>query len=304
VGSQSNLFNNLSAEKGLVLEIAPFTVRVQSSITSFIKTFSQLYSCYPLKADDGFFSDFHIQIEKPLGLRRWLKPQVKFYFDGVAPFTPLPISQAFPSFEWGLNWCVANHSYQYLIIHAAVVEKNGFAMILPGNPGAGKSTLCAALVTRGWRLLSDEMAIIDLKTNELIPLVRPVSLKNESIDIIKGFSSDAFFGDRFLDTSKGVVAHMKAPMESVLSAKLRAKAAWVIFPQYVSGASTSFIEINKSKTVIELAKNSFNYNALGKKGFDSLCDVVQNSACFELKYSCLENVISMFDDLADNKLNA
>jgi predicted ATPase len=30
-------------------------------------------------------------------------------------------------------------------------------VILPAPPGSGKSTLCAALVTRGWRLLSDEL---------------------------------------------------------------------------------------------------------------------------------------------------
>ena len=35
------------------------------------------------------------------------------------------------------------------------------AVILPAPPGSGKSTLCAALVNRGWRLLSDELTLVD-----------------------------------------------------------------------------------------------------------------------------------------------
>ena len=44
---------------------------------------------------------------------------------GILPFAPLPLDQAFPMLEWGLNWCVSAHCHQYLIFHAAVVEKSG-----------------------------------------------------------------------------------------------------------------------------------------------------------------------------------
>ena len=53
------------------------------------------------------------------------------------------------------------HAHQYLIIHAAVVEKNGLAAILPAPPGSGKGTLTAGSVLSGWRLLSDELTLID-----------------------------------------------------------------------------------------------------------------------------------------------
>ena len=72
------------------------------------------------------------------------------------------MAQGFAMFEWGLNWVVANHAHQFAIVHAAAVEKDGRGFIFPGAPGSGKSTLCAALVSRGWRLLSDEMAMISL----------------------------------------------------------------------------------------------------------------------------------------------
>src|SRR3546814_10587342 len=86
--------------------------------------------------------------------------------------------------EWGLNWCIGAHGHQFLIIHAAVIARNGLAAILPGAPGSGKSTLTACLVHNGWRLLSDEMALVSLQDGGLTALARPISLKNRSIDLI------------------------------------------------------------------------------------------------------------------------
>src|SRR2546423_11656048 len=122
----------------------------------------------------GAFADFQVS----LTARRWWKPQVLFRFDDTPAFHPLPADQAFPILEWGLNWCVSAHCHQYLIVHAAVLEQGGRALLLQGPPGCGKSTLCAGLASRGWRLLSDELALIDPATAEVAALARPISLKN------------------------------------------------------------------------------------------------------------------------------
>lgn len=45
--------------------------------------------------------------------------------------------------------------------------------MLVGTTGAGKSTLCAALCADGWRLLSDEMALIEPDTGRLRGMGRP-----------------------------------------------------------------------------------------------------------------------------------
>jgi len=265
--------------KKFIIGIEPFVVCLETSLPQVIKAIELQYGNHSLLLDDSVFSDFHIQIQSPIVLRRWFRPQAQFYIDGKTPFKPLPLSQAYPFFEWGLNWCIASQIYQYLILHAAVVEKNGFALILSGQPGAGKSTLCAALVNRGWRLLSDEMTVIDLKTNELIPIVRPVCLKNESIDIIKRFAPQAIFGDSFCDTAKGTVSHLKANKECVQNATKRAVGKWIIFPRYSVGAKNNLRALDKGQTVIKLADNAFNYNVLVSQDFKDLCDVVENSSC-------------------------
>lgn len=289
----------MAASNNILLQIEPFVVKLQTTVSSVEKSIDLLYSDFPILEDsESVFVDFYIHIAKPKSPGGYLKSQVQCYIDGKSPFKPLPFSQAYPFFEWGLNWAVAQYVYNQLIIHAAVLEKGGYTLILCGKPGAGKSTLCAALSNRGWRLLSDEMCIVDLKSNELIPFVRPVSLKNKAISLIKEYSPECVMGSSYVDTAKGTVAHMKPSEESVVKAKLRAVARWVVFPRYRENSETTLHTIPKGETVIELAKNSFNYNILGAAGFSSLCELVGKSDCYSFEYSNLDEAIDLFNNLS------
>lgn len=252
-----------------------------------------LYADYPL-VEQTDFADFHVSLAHPRNLRRWFKPQVLFLFDGTPPFKPLPLDQAFPMLEWGLNWCVSSQTNRYLIIHAAVIEKGGYAAILPAPPGSGKSTLCAALVNRGWRLLSDELALIRVSDGKLIPLPRPVSLKNHSIDIIQCYEPGAIFSRKVSDTMKGTVAHMKAPTDSIARAAETAQAAWVIFPKYQAGVPTRLDSLPRSRAFMRIADNAFNYSLLGVKGFETMAGLIGASLCYDFIYSNLDEAIETF----------
>jgi hypothetical protein len=254
-----------------------------------------LYADYPL-AERSDFADFHVSLDTP-PLRSTIKPQVSFYFDCNAPFKPLPLDQAFPMLEWGLNWCVSNHAHGYLIIHAAVVEKNGMAAIMPAPPGSGKSTLCAALIHRGWRLLSDELALIRVSDGKILPCPRPVSLKNASIDVIKRYESTAVFSRTVSDTMKGTVAHMKVPTDSVDRGLEPARAAWIIFPKYQANAEARLSSVSKAHAFMRVADNAFNYSILGKRGFDVLATVMDGCTCYDFTYSVLDDAITTFDGL-------
>jgi len=227
-----------------------------------------------------------------------LRPQVLFEFDGYVPFKPLPFTQAFALLEWGLNWCVHRHLHRQLIIHAAVVERHGRAIILSGAPGAGKSTLCAALVNRGWRLLSDELALVSLKDLSLAPLPRPVSLKENSIEIIRAFAPDTFIGRECVDTNKGRVAHMRPPRDSVARAGEMADPAWVLFPRYTAKTPVRHTEVTRGRAAMRLAGHSFNYNTLGLSGFQTLCDLAERCQAAEFEYSDLDEAVSFLGDMA------
>src|SRR5205807_2855872 len=56
---------------------------------------------------------------------------------------------------WHISQAVVQASGEYLLIHAAAVEAATGAVILPGAPNAGKTTLTAALIRAGFDYLTD-----------------------------------------------------------------------------------------------------------------------------------------------------
>jgi hypothetical protein len=261
---------------------------------------ADLYGHFEVRNSRQAFADFHVELNPPSTLRRWFRPQVNFSFDGKQPFKPLPMDQAYPMLEWGLNWCVSVHAHHYLIIHAAVVEKNGLAAILPAPPGSGKSTLTAGLVQSGWRLLSDELTLIDRKSGMIHPLPRPVSLKNQSIDVIRRFAPEAFINRPSYDTAKGTVAHMRPPKESVRRQHDPARPGWVIFPKWETDAETRLTSRSKADTFMFLAQNAFNYSHLGADGFRVGTALIEQAECYDFRYSRLNEAVAAFDRLADS----
>lgn len=87
--------------------------------------------------------------------------------------------------------------------------------MLPAPPGSGKSTLTAALAQRGWRLMSDELALLNPLDQRLYGLGRPVNLKNQAIGLIRDFARDAVMTKPVPDTLKGTLSLMKAPDEAI-----------------------------------------------------------------------------------------
>ena len=287
--------NRLRSE-GLIIRTGPFNFRIISSIPSVADGLKLLYADY-LLADGPEFVDFTVTLAQSGGLRRYWRPQVKFTYDGERPFAPLPIGHTFPLLEWAMNWCISTQAHQYLTLHAAVMEREGCAVIMPAPPGSGKSTLCAGLVSRGWRLLSDELTLISLADGLVAPLGRPISLKNQSLEVIEKFVPGAVFSQVTHDTTKGSVSHMKAPAADVARLADRARPRWVVFPKYVPDARAELTARSKANSMLELARNSFNYTLLGLTGFELLADVITASDCYDFRYSQLEEAVTVFDRL-------
>jgi len=285
------------AGEGICLQTGAFVTRLRSDIDHVAEGIGLLYADYPLLAAAPF-TDFQVTLRQSRGLRRFAGRQVLFDHDGHAPFKPLPLDQAFPMFEWAMNWCVSSRAHDYLIIHAAVIERHGQAVILPAPPGSGKSTLCAALVSRGWRLLSDELTMVRLADGLIEPLPRPVSLKNASIEVIRAYAPDAVFSRPVADTSKGTVAHVKPPADSVSRAGEAVRAAWIVFPQYVAGAAPVLEALPQGRAMVEVAQNAFNYSLLAERGFEALAGLIEGSTSYRFCYSALDDAIATFARLA------
>ena len=131
--------------------------------------------------------DFTVRLEPESPWRRWIRPSVAIQGDYVLPdAAPMSLAHGLLAAEMGMNLQMALGQKRYLLLHAASVEKDGRALIMTGESGAGKSTLAALLGERGWRLMGDEFALLDLDDGRLRAFPRAVSLKNGAIRVMEG----------------------------------------------------------------------------------------------------------------------
>jgi HprK-related kinase A len=231
-------------------------------------------------------ADYSISLKFETVIRRFIKPQVTFCLGNEQPFKPLPVAQSYPVLEWGMNWCIAATDFNHLIIHAAVLVKNGKAIVFPATPGSGKSTLSAYFALSGWQLYSDEMAIIDTKTLKVKPLFRPICLKNQSIPLVKSWFPEAIFTGTAHDTQKGDVAHLKVCDWNEYKTFQEVEIVAIIYPKYQESVKEiqPYI-INKVEGFEKLISNSFNYNILGKTAFECTQKLIENTTQAEITYS-------------------
>lgn len=288
------------AGPGIWIRTGPFSIKVQSSLASVAEGLAELYGQFEVRSEHETSADFHVVVNSRINLRRWPRRQAEFSLNGVQPLPPLPRDQAFSMLENGLNWGMSTQTQHYLILPAAVVEKNGQAAILIAPMGAGKSTLAAALVLSGWRLLSDEFMLINPSTGLIQPIPRPIILKNESISIIREFSKEVFISRFSYDLSKNKVAHMRPPRESVRRQHEPARPGWLIFPQWSAQASAQLTSCPESETLKFFDEHLFSGSSSHLSMIEDVKERIKAIPRLNFVYSRLDQAIGIFNQLAQN----
>jgi HprK-related kinase A len=295
--SVESLLQRLSSD-GLGIDFGAARARVRTALPAVAGMIQTLYSGYTTEDAEGMF-DVTVDLRRVRGVRGFIRPQCELLCDGVPEIEPFPLDTPLPLLEWGTNYAIATRLFCYLLLHAGVVERGGRAIVMPAMPGSGKSTLTAALTLRGFRLLSDEFGVVRLGDARLLRMLRPLALKNESIDVIQRFEPTAIIGPRFPKTHKGTVAHL-APQASHVDARHEvANPALVVFPRFDPSAGVELEPVTKPRAFARLAVNSFNYHALGPDAFDALGQLVHESSCWQLRYGDLDGAIKALGELLD-----
>ena len=281
---------------GLNWHVGPFRVRVRTDLADVADGLALLYRDFPA-LDDGAVVDVDVVVRRVGILRR----HVSIWVDGEPVYVRVPAGLATPMLEWTLNVTVFQRPHQYLMLHAAVLERGGHALLLCGRAGSGKSTLCAALAHRGWRLLSDEVAVIRPGDGRVVPVPRPISLKGVSIDVIREFAPEATVGPAWERTIKGTVAHVLPPTASVERSAESASPAWLVFPRHRSDSEGVFAPLPKARALMSAADNAFNYSVLGTRGFTTLAAVIDRCSCSQLRFGDLEQALAHVGRLAGDE---
>jgi len=284
----------LMASGGLFVDYGLASLRLHARSPSLADALHAVYRHFPLQAAAaGAWADIDLSVV-PHGRRRLSgqAPEVRLASDGRLIFDPFPADHGLPLVEWGCNWMVAQRMNHVLLLHAGAVERDGTALLLPALPGSGKSTLTAALALSGWRLLSDEFGALDPASFSLQPVLKPVGLKNASIDVIRTRFAGAELGPSFPKTHKGTVAHLAPPAAAVARRHEGARPGAIVLPRWQAGVATRFERLGAHEAFSALAFNSFNYAVLGETGFRAVLRVVRECPAWRLVYSDLDDALA------------
>jgi HprK-related kinase A len=276
------------------LRIGPVGFRVGSDWRTPIDQLRDLYRDYP--APDEGVADFNVRLFAARPWRRVVRPSVMIGGDFVLPdAAPLPLAQGLLAAEMGMNLQMALGQRRYLLLHASAVERDGRALLMTGESGAGKSTLAALLAARGWRLMGDEFALIDLDDGRVHAFPRLVSLKNAAIDVVTAATPGARLGPLLAGTPKGDIRHLVPDARAIAAMARPAVPALLLFPRY--GHAAEQRPVGLSEVFVRLTQASTNYTTLGEQGFDALTRLVQTVPARAIDYPDTHNALAMVEAL-------
>jgi len=285
------------------MEVGPISTRISIKFPSIHDDFLQVYQDYPFY-EGPEITDYHLEVYAKNLYRRYFRPQVAINTLRTENFAPLPARLGLLSVEMGLNWKVAFGCKTHILFHAGVVERDGVGVIIPAMSGSGKSTLSASLAYDGWRFFSDEFGMLDTQTGDLHPYPRPMSLKNESIAVMKEWvGREALFSREYKDTPKGTICYLRPPLASLENMHKPAKPRVVIHPVFNPDAKPNIVPLTRTMAFFRLVRSSANYGDIGEPAFHALTKLAEECISYEITYSSLEEGIRLVNQIVDENLS-
>lgn len=280
------------------LNLPPFSIDLTTNVSTVKRNISRLYP-EDVFLSNNSISDYFTSMKYSTPVRRFYKPQTLFSFENIEPFKATPVGHSYAGWEWGLNYVIANCACEYVILHSGIAAFNDKAVVFPAPPGSGKSTLSSYLQGQaGWRLLSDEMALILPMSNQVHPFVRPICLKNNSINLVKKWYPKGQFSTVAKDTTKGDVVHFSPSPQSWKQRQDLATIKTIVFPKYQTDTPFDVYKLTKTQAFMQLAENCFNLPQLGKLGFDTICHIIDEVDSYEIIYNDVEQMKDFLENEA------
>ena len=181
-----------------------------------------------------------------------------------------------------------------LILHAALMSKRGKGLLIGGASGAGKSSLAAWLMRRGWIYHGDEQMYADATDGRWEGFARPVCLKDGWTEVFPEMNSQA---DLVTRVSGQTLVPAKLFGQTCMPAQA-VSAGLLVFPVFQAKSDVSLKRLSPAQTTIQLVHLTLNCKNLSHGGVGQAAKIARTCPAYQLSYGNFDQ-LSPFLDLID-----
>ena len=188
-----------------------------------------------------------------------------------------------------LNLWAVRESRRYYVFHAGGVARNDRGILLPAPSGGGKSTLTAALIRRGFDLLSDEVGAIDAASGRLSAYCRALWLRPRSLAVLgldESLGGELGGGHRVLSPADLGARRAGGSVIPVL----------VVCPRFEAGEPTRMERLRPGPAVVALMGSSCSQAQFKVEGLDLVIDLARRLPCYSLVHSDPDEAVAAIED--------
>lgn len=183
-------------------------------------------------------------------------------------------------------------------VHAGAISDNEKALLFIGEKRSGKTTLSLALAKHGYKLFSDDIALLNWQS-EILPYFRGITPRQETVHMFQELKSPDIshkYTD-FDDRETRWCVELEQAMPRGLSKKC--KLSYIIFPKYRPDLPFQVTEVSINQAIVQLMKNMKCIPTLtvGTEIISILNNILKGMPIYNIIFSNSRQMIDFIDNL-------
>jgi hypothetical protein len=201
------------------------------------------------------------------------------YVDGRRATQVVEPARILDHLTWHVNRQVIATRGDHLLIHAAAASLDGIGVVFPAAMEAGKTTLVAGLVQRGFSYLTDEAAAIDPIALEVHPYPKPLSIDPGSWSVLADLEPPVDEA-----TAPYLATQWQVGPEAIRPGATSGPvpAPLVVFPRYEPDATTRLEPLRRSEALVAMLGQTFRFHDDGPRALEVLGRFLERADCYRL----------------------
>lgn len=173
------------------------------------------------------------------------------------------------------------------LLHAGAVSDGNTCLVLSGAGGSGKSTLTAALLSRGYRYLSDDLVPLEYGGGHALPVPVCLNLKAGSIPVLAGLYPDLPKRPTWRSGQRQL-RFLPPPAFAQRPPERPYRVAAIVFPEYRPSAAPGLEPLDPVTTLTRLIRSDTRFDLpLNPAKIAALCAWIEATPAYDLRYGDL-----------------